>query len=108
MGPDLGPKPSQTPVPPGHLEALLQENLAFVKDNNRLLRLIRRDALLGMVAKVLLWLVLLGVPLFFLGTYLGPLMQAFTGAQGTAPGLLGAPSKDQVNKLIQEYKDAYQ
>lgn len=108
MGPDLGPKPSQMQVPPGHLEALLEENLAFAKDNNRLLRLIRRDALLGLFAKVILWLVILGVPLFLLGSYIGPLMDAFTGQEGTSAGVLGVPSKDQLDKIIEEYRQVYQ
>jgi hypothetical protein len=108
-GPDLGLTSSQTSVPAGQLEELLKENLAVAKDNNRLLRLIRRDALLGAIGKVVLWLVVLGVPIFFLSSYIAPLMQAVSGAsQSTSTGPLGVPSKDQIDRLIQEYKDVYQ
>ena len=111
QGPAITPKGTETPPAQAHLEALLEENLAFAKDNNRLLRLIRRDAMFGLVAKIVLWLILLGVPLFFIGSYIGPLFSAFSGATAGGAGVpspFGVPSKDQVDKLIQEYKEVYQ
>lgn len=91
------------------LKKLLEENLAVAKDNNRLLREMRRNAILGLVAKIVLWLVLLGVPLLFLSSYIGPLMSAFTGTNPTGeslrPGVSGLPSADQLNQLLQEYKE---
>ncbi len=94
------------------LKKLLEENLAVAKDNNRLLREMRRNAILGLVAKVVLWLVVLGVPLFFLSTYIGPLMSAFSGAAPTGenlkPGLFGLPSAEQVSDLMQQYRELTQ
>lgn len=93
------------------IEKLLEENLAVAKDNNRLLREMRRNAILGLIAKVVIWLVILGVPLFFLSTYLGPLMEAVSGqasASGLPSGLFGLPSEEQLNRLIEEYKAGYQ
>lgn len=90
------------------LKKLLEENLAVAKDNNRLLRELRRNAILGLIAKVVLWLVILGVPLFFLSAYLGPLMDAVTGQSandtGIPGGLFGVPSEEQINKLIEQYQ----
>ena len=90
------------------LKKLLEENLAVAKDNNRLLRELRRNAILGLIAKIVIWLVLLGVPLFFLSAYLGPLMDAFSGkstdGQSLPLGLFGVPSEEQINKLIEQYQ----
>ncbi len=93
------------------LKKLLEENLEATKENNRLLREMRRNALIGLAVKAVIWLILLGVPLFFLGTYLGPLMNAVTGqaAGQTLPtGLFGLPSAEQMNQLIEEYQSVYQ
>lgn len=102
-------------MPPEHdqheeLEKLLEENLAVAKDNNRLLREMRRNAILGLIAKIVLWLIILGVPLFFLSSYLGPIMDAISGAQdGQLPsGLFGLPSEEQLNRLIEQYQAEYQ
>lgn len=92
------------------IEKLLEENLAVAKDNNRLLREMRRNAILGLIAKIVLWLIILGVPLFFLSSYLGPIMDAFSGAQnGQIPsGLFGLPSQEQVDRIIEQYQAGYQ
>ena len=97
-------------MPPQELERLVKETRQLAEDNNRLLRRIRRDALLGFVARIVLWLIVLGVPLFFLGTYLGPIMDALSGSgnQSLTPGLFGLPSEEQVNKLIEQYQSQYQ
>ncbi|MES2668213.1 MAG: hypothetical protein V4644_00780 [Patescibacteria group bacterium] len=94
------------------LKALLEENLAVAKDNNRLLREMRRNAILGLILKIVIWLVILGVPLLVLSSYLGPLMEAVSapagsGAQAPA-GLFGLPSQAQMSELIEQYQAAYQ
>jgi len=92
----------------GDLKKILEENLVVAKDNNRLLREMRRNAILGLIAKIIIWLVLLGVPLFFLSTYLGPLLDAFAGQSTTGgalpTGLFGIPSEDQIHQLIEQYQ----
>ncbi|HEX2792382.1 MAG TPA: hypothetical protein VHO23_01540 [Candidatus Paceibacterota bacterium] len=93
------------------LKDLLEENLEVAKDNNRLLKLIRRDATLGLIAKVVLWLVLLGVPLLFLGSYLGPLLESMARTPGATPagvGIFGLPSPEQAQELLEEYKSLYE
>ncbi len=93
-------------VPMEELERLVRETRQLAEDNNRLLRLIRRDALLGFIGKLVLWLLVLGVPLFFLSTYLGPLMNAFApaGEQTIKPGVFGLPSEEQLDQLIKAYQ----
>lgn len=95
------------PTTPDKSEQLLEENLAIAKDTNRILRAMRRDAWLGLIAKVVLWLVILGVPIFFLSTYLGPLMSAFSpeGATTQPTGPFGLPSEAEINNLIEQYKE---
>lgn len=93
------------------LKELLEENIAVAKDTNRLIREMRRNAILGMIAKVVIWLIVLGVPLFFLSSYLGPLLDAASGqpnADSLKPGVFGLPSPEQMNALIEQYKAAYQ
>ena len=94
------------------LKKLLEENLTVAKDNNRLLRELHRNALIGLIAKIVIWLVLLGVPLFLLSTYLGPILDAFAGqstnSQAIPGGLFGVPSEEQIRSLIEQYQAEYQ
>ncbi|HEX5774491.1 MAG TPA: hypothetical protein VFY28_00825 [Candidatus Paceibacterota bacterium] len=85
------------------LKNLLEENLEVAKDNNRLLKLIRRDAMIGLGVKVVLYLILLGVPLFFLSQYLGPLLEGFTATPGTSTGVFLAPSPEQIQQVRELY-----
>ncbi|MDB5264779.1 MAG: hypothetical protein JWN64_350 [Parcubacteria group bacterium] len=97
----------ESPTPDiAELKDLLEENIEIAKENNRLLKLIRRDAVLGLVAKILLWLIILGVPIFFLSAYIQPLMALFSGQQASPAGF-GVPSKEQIDVLIKEYQAAY-
>jgi hypothetical protein len=67
-----------------------------------------RNALIGFFAKIVLWLLVLGVPLFILGPYLKPLYALIKeGASGTstAPsGLFGLPSAEQLQEIVNSYK----
>ena len=93
------------------LTKLLEETRAIAEDNNRLLREMRRNALLGLGARVLLWLVILGAIPFVLGPLIAPFTAAFTaqeGSQGVPAGLFGLPSQDQVQQLIDQYQGAYE
>lgn len=103
--------PPTTDTNHDELKKLLEENLAVAKDNNRLLREMRRNALLGLIAKTVLYLLLLGVPLLFLSSYIGPLMSAFTGQtspESLPTGLFGVPSEAQLNQILEQYKAGYQ
>ena len=83
----------------GRSEELLAETLELTKENNKILRRMERNALIGFLAKEFLWLLLLGLPLFFLGPYLKPLFGLVTGA----PAASGAPSDSQLQELLNLY-----
>lgn len=87
---------------------LLAENLALAKENNRLLREIRRNALISVCVQALIWLLALGIPLFIIGSYLGPILEAFSGSSaGITPGV-GLPSEDQLRALLNAYGELSQ
>jgi len=90
------------------LKKLLEENIALAQDTNRLLREMRRNGILLGIAKVVLWLLLLGVPLFFLSSYLGPIMNALSGQGGAegipSSGIFGLPSQEQLDQLLELYR----
>ena len=69
----------------------LEQVLRLTKDNNRMLRAIRRDAFIGGVVKLLVWIALIVVPLWFYLNYLAPVvnsaletMQQVQQVQGSA------------------------
>jgi hypothetical protein len=89
----------------GHLEELLKQNLEVAHANQKILKRMERNALIGFIARIVIWLLVLGVPLFILSAYIGPLMEALTGGAGAHPaGVFGLPSADQVKELMQLYK----
>jgi len=91
------------------LHDLLKETHDLVKENHKLLKRMERNALISFVVKAIVWLLILGVPLFFLSTYLTPLISAIEGntASSTVPsGLLGLPSAAQMQRIIELYKPA--
>jgi len=61
------------------LKALLEENIRLSKENNDLLRIMRRNAQWGLVGKIIFWLLLFVAPLIFVWGYIGPLMNAING-----------------------------
>jgi hypothetical protein len=91
-------------MPYAHLEELLKQNLDVAKENHKILKRMERNALIGFIAKVVIWLIVLGVPIFLLSTYLAPLMASFQ-KNGAAPsGLFGLPSAEQVQQIMNTYK----
>lgn len=86
------------------LEELLKETLHLSQENNKILRRMERNALISFFAKIVLWLLLLGLPLFFLGPYLKPLFNLVTGAPSTSSSVpLGVPSEGQLQELLNLY-----
>ncbi len=65
------------------LRSLLEENIRLAKDNNRLLRSMRRAAIIGFFGRVLFWVIILGVPAYLYLTYLAPVV-SHVMAQGQA------------------------
>ncbi len=102
---DQVPQNSASTMPYAHLEELLKQNLELTQENHKILKRMERNALIGFIAKIVIWLLLLGVPLFLLSTYLAPLMAVFThSSTGTPSGLLGLPSAEQLKQIMETYR----
>ncbi|MGE5541334.1 MAG: hypothetical protein ACM3TU_03595 [Bacillota bacterium] len=105
---ELNPPTGSGGIPYGHLESLLKENLELAKQNNRILRRMERNAFIGLIVKIVIWLLVLGVPIFFLSSYLTPLMAALqqqgNGTSTVPAGVFGLPSAAQFQQVLDEYK----
>lgn len=66
------------------IHQLLRKNLELTEENNRLLRKMRRGAILGWVGKLIWLAALIGVPVYLYITFLAPIMEQFLGAAQTA------------------------
>lgn len=79
------------------LEELMEENLEVAKENTKLLKAMRRDALIGGILKTLVWVILIGASFYFSLQYLEPLMGSFTQAtEGFTP--------EDYQALFEQYK----
>ncbi len=61
---------------------LLKENVALAKENNKLLKAMRRDAFIGGALRIILWLAVLGSSYFLAIQYLQPLLSTYSGGEG--------------------------
>ncbi len=76
---------------------LLRETLAVEKENNRLLRKMNRDALIGRVLTVVFWAITLGVPVilyyFFVAPYIQSFKESYQGVQNSAKEIQSIEAK---------------
>ena len=88
------------------LKRLLEETNALAKDNHRMLRAIRRDYWIGLAGKILFWVIILALPLYFYQQYLQPLVDKFSTSTGVSAnsGPFGLPTTAELQKLIDSYK----
>ncbi len=67
---------------------LLKENLELSRENNKILRKIRRSAIVGNIMRLFYWAFIIGVPVFlyfqFLEPYLAQLLDVYSGLQSGA------------------------
>lgn len=57
------------------IERLLQENQRLIRENNKMLKKMRRDAVIGHIMKVIWVLILIGVPVMLYYYFLAPYVQ---------------------------------
>ncbi len=92
------------------LKQLLAENLELSKQNNKMLRAMRRDAWIGLIWRVIFWAIVFLAPLYFYQNYLAPLVAqyqaAFPEGSSPAPGLFGLPSFAEIQKLVDSYRSS--
>lgn len=87
---------------------LLEESIALTKENHRILRAIRRDQWIGFVGKIVFWIIVLVLPVFFYQQYLEPIVSRFsttTGATMSSQNLFNfSTTSAEIQKLINSYK----
>lgn len=70
------------------IRALLQENLELSRENNRLLRKMRRASIWGGFFRIIWWLIILGAPIllyyYFFQPYVEQVLNAYKGVQSGA------------------------
>ncbi|MBI2617968.1 hypothetical protein HYW58_00745 [Candidatus Kaiserbacteria bacterium] len=64
-------------------EKLLRKNLELTEENNRLLRKMRRGAILGGIMKLVWLAVIIGVPVYLYIHFLAPILDQVVGAAQT-------------------------
>ncbi len=86
------------------IKRLLEENHSLAKDNNRMLRAIRRDGWYSLLFKIVFWAIILLAPFYFYQQYLQPYMKQFQalipGGEAGKGGLFGLPSSAEIQKLL--------
>ena len=82
---------------PETLEALLRENIAVTRENNEILRQMRRLGRIAFWSKVVLWTIIIILPLLLIIPILDFL------SKGTGAGFLGLPSAGMVEDAYRFY-----
>jgi len=86
------------------IKRLLEETRALARDNHRMLRAIRREHWLGLIARLIIWAVVILLPLYIYQQYLGPLIKAVVPTTATSTNAFGLPSSADIQKLINSAK----
>ena len=68
------------------LKELVEEAVELSKENNKLLKRMRRDAVVGGILKFVVWLVLIVGSFYLSAKFLEPYLGMLQGAQGGAGG----------------------
>ena len=56
-------------------KVLLRKNIELSKENNRLLRKMRRNAIIGNILRIIWWAVIIGLPIYLYFTVFQPYLQ---------------------------------
>lgn len=87
------------------LKRLLEETHVLARENNRMLRAIRRDQWLGFFGRIIVWVIVLALPLYLYQQYLQPFVEKFSATSGTTTsGPFGFPTSVELQKLINSFK----
>lgn len=91
-------------------DQMLRETYRLAKENNRMLHTMRRNAFWGGVIKVVIYILLLGVPIWLYLQYLGPLLQdtlrTIQQVQGVS-GQFNASNPDWAS-IFENFRQQYQ
>jgi len=78
------------------LKDLLAENLRVSRETNQMLRSLRNQARWGLVGKIILWVALVVIPLYFILPFINTYMDVLEGSAQSNPDL---------QKLIDQYRE---
>ncbi len=78
------------------LKDLLEENLRVSRETNKILRSLRSQARWSLVGKIILWVALIIVPLYFLIPFINTYMDVLENS---------AQSNPDIQKLIDQYRE---
>ena len=87
----------QKPVTLDEIKELLEENIEATEENTKLLKAMRRDALIGGIVKTVLWIVLIVASFYFSAKFLEPYLGMMPTGQG------GGETQD-FGALLKEYQ----
>ncbi len=79
------------------LEILLRENLEVARENNRILKEMRRIGRIAFWTKVAIWTVVIILPLLLIG----PILDSLSKGAGTS--VMGLPSADMIEEAYRLY-----
>lgn len=87
----------------------LDEILRLTKENNRMLHAQRRNAFLGSIFKIVMWIAFVIIPLWLYMQYVAPMMQ---GVLQTYQQIQGTNAKaqaqfGQMNQYFEQFKSLY-
>jgi hypothetical protein len=89
-------------------EDLLKETYKLARENNRMIHAMRRNAFIGGIIKIVIYVALIGVPIWLLFTYVYPILNTAIGAlnevQGQVEQVQGAGSAG-FNNLMGQIKN---
>jgi len=83
------------------INGMLRQNLELAQENNRMLKAMRRDAMIGGVVKVLVFVLVLWASYYFTMQYLEPMMGMFESANG------GINFED-VQRAFEDYRSQFE
>lgn len=85
---------------------LLEETHALAKDTHRVIREMRREQWFAFFFKIIVWIIVIILPVYFFAEYLTPVIQQMTPPGQTAhwTGWFGLPSSADIQNLINSYK----
>ncbi len=93
------------------LKELVEENLRLTKDNNRMLRSMRRTARISFVWRIIFWAAILGIPTYIYITYIAPMMSSIfpPGTENANPILkmLGLPSSEALRQAMHTFSNFF-
>jgi hypothetical protein len=87
----------KTPTSLETLKELIEENILATEENTKILRAMRRDAIIGGILKFVFWIILIVASFYFSAKFLEPYLGTLMGQEAT-----GDPDIEALIKLYGE------